>query len=56
MKKQKNIFIWDDWFAWYPVNIDGRIIWLQTIQRQRAWFYPGSKIDGATLGWEYKLK
>lgn len=25
---------WHDWFAWYPVNISGKIIWLQTIERK----------------------
>lgn len=24
---------WHRWFAWYPVEIDGHYIWLETIER-----------------------
>jgi hypothetical protein len=25
---------WRDWFAWYPVRIGDRIVWLETIVRR----------------------
>ena len=29
---------WHDWFAWYPVCLlDGRVAWLQKVQRCRRW-------------------
>lgn len=50
---------WRVWFAWYPVNIKGRLVWLRRVHRR--WnpninfniidpYDPGD-YDG---GWEYK--
>ena len=25
---------WYPWFAWYPVRIDGRLVWGKTIERR----------------------
>lgn len=34
-RRQKNLNIWFDWFAWYPVRIDGDFwIWGETIKRR----------------------
>jgi hypothetical protein len=31
---------WLDWYAWHPVWIDERyIVWLQTIQRRRSYYF-----------------
>lgn len=27
---------WRRWFAWRPVKIDGRRVWLRTIERRRV--------------------
>lgn len=24
---------WTRWFAWYPVSIDDKIVWLETVER-----------------------
>lgn len=33
---------WKPWFAWFPVCIDGRWAWLQTVERRRvSWSAPG---------------
>jgi hypothetical protein len=29
---------WKRWFAWYPVTIAGRMVWLRTIERKRCTF------------------
>lgn len=42
---------WHTWFAWYPTWLaDGRIAWLQTIERRRRILmsYPG------TMWWLYR--
>lgn len=32
---------WHNWFAWRPVRLlDGRIVWLETIQRKRSAYSP----------------
>lgn len=25
---------WRPWFAWYPVQVDGEKVWLQTVERK----------------------
>jgi len=30
--------MWQDWFAWHPVTIDGIRYWLQWVQRRRVTF------------------
>jgi hypothetical protein len=27
--------MWHAWFAWYPVKIEKRFVWLRTIERRR---------------------
>lgn len=31
---------WKPWFAWYPVFIDGLLVWLETVDRRPAGLYP----------------
>lgn len=28
---------WKQWFAWYPVNVHGKRVWLKTIYRRLVW-------------------
>lgn len=35
------------WFAWFPVNIEGSWVWLETVTRTRTWI-------GDDWYWEYK--
>lgn len=27
---------WEKFYAWYPVNVDGRLRWLETLYRRKA--------------------
>lgn len=38
---------WHKWFAWYPVEIDGRVYWLECLERKRAYGWAGCY-------WEYR--
>ena len=29
---------WYRWFAWYPVRIDGRMVWLRWLERRDAYY------------------
>lgn len=33
--------IWQVWFAWYPVEVDGQYVWLERIERCRYKGRPG---------------
>ena len=43
---------WEPWFAWYPLMINGRSVWLQTVERR-----PGYReINGVVeRRWIYQL-
>lgn len=28
-----DIWEWHNWFAWYPVRINNKYVWLKTVQR-----------------------
>lgn len=28
---------WKDWYAWYPVKIKGKWVWLKTVYRKYNW-------------------
>ena len=30
---------WHKWFAWHPVKIKHRWVWLQLVQRQSIWWF-----------------
>lgn len=34
MKFQIKSSLWHDWFAWYPVVIEGTICWLEVVKRR----------------------
>lgn len=31
---------WRPWFAWYPVLIGSKLVWLETVERRHAGVYP----------------
>jgi len=51
---------WEPWFAWYPLMINGRSVWLQTVERryqyrelaggvvERRWMYQLLQTSGQT--------
>lgn len=53
MKRPINRYHWHDWFAWFPVNVEGPRpgtrcwCWLETIERRRVGAYAGDF-------WEYR--
>jgi hypothetical protein len=41
--------VWEPWFCWHPINLDGTVIWLERVER---------KLDSSyALGifWSYRL-
>jgi hypothetical protein len=44
---------WEKWFAWYPVKIRGRRVWLRTVYRRTVVSYididKWSRVEYATL-------
>ena len=42
---------WEQWFAWHPVKIKGRIVWCKTIYRRRVRRYGGDTEQWSI--WEY---
>lgn len=38
---------WYRWFAWYPVRVLDKIVWLQTVEKRRSY--------GATFATHYRL-
>lgn len=45
--KWDNKYKWHNWFAWYPVNVDGVSYWLETVKRKKHYLggysYAGAK-------------
>lgn len=43
--------VWNKWFAWYPILIDGKRIWWKTIERKLVdigpWYH-------TIWAWEYR--
>lgn len=55
--ERQALFEWHRWFAWHPVVIDGSVVWLERIERQRYsdwntcfWKYRWTPIDTSTTG------
>ena len=36
--KLKNKTQWHRWFAWYPIRIEGKLIWLRFVERQVGYY------------------
>lgn len=32
-------FPWEKWFAWYPIKVNNKIVWLKTIYRRSIFSY-----------------
>ena len=44
--------VWERWFAWYPLMINGQSVWLQTVERR----YGYRQRDGVTeRRWIYQV-
>ena len=43
---------WETWFAWYPLMINGRFVWLQTVERRYQYRESGG---GVERRWSYQL-
>ena len=43
---------WAKWFAWRPVKVQGKRIWLKTIYRRQIWHFGGDP-DGKWASWQY---
>ncbi len=39
--KEKVMPEWYAWFAWYPVRLNGKIIWLERLMRKDTYHYGG---------------
>lgn len=48
---------WHNWFAWRPVRLlDGRTVWLETIQRKRRAYSPYNSYWVDEGSWAYYAK
>jgi hypothetical protein len=50
--KEERVAEWHRWFAWYPVEVDGKWVWLETLCRRgtfRVWW------DADWYEWEYRI-
>jgi len=50
---------WHRWFAWYPVNDHGEMIWMEWVERKRVHQLPlalggGVKMFSIRGWWEYR--
>jgi hypothetical protein len=43
---------WNKWFAWYPVTIAGKFVWLEIVWRKGNMY---SCEFGSVTDWEYKF-
>ena len=44
---------WRRWFAWRPVRVGDKIVWLEYIERE-GWYIYGDFGDSC-WGWQYRL-
>jgi hypothetical protein len=44
---------WERWFAWYPLMINGRSVWLQTVERRYQYRDIGS--GAVERRWAYQF-
>ena len=42
---------WHEWFAWRPVKVNNKRIWMEKIYRRGIWHYGGD--NGKWMSWEY---
>ncbi len=50
-KNQKKV--WREWFAWYPVVVNGEKVWFETIMRIDKFYYGGNYTYNE---WYYRYK
>jgi len=44
---------WKTWFAWYPLMINGRSVWLRTVERRYQYRDNGGSIERR---WSYQIQ
>jgi hypothetical protein len=42
---------WHRWFAWYPVRVDGSMVWFEFVERQSTFYNTG--LGGV---WEHEYR
>ena len=47
---KNNIYEWHKWYAWHPIVVDNKWVWLEYVMR-RKWSNPLNYVD---CGWNYK--
>lgn len=49
---------WQPWFAWYPVRLDRRLVWLKRVERRhvtdRYWDMDSYGMPYDVYYWEYR--
>ena len=55
-RQQIDLTRWAEWFAWHPVKVDGRWVWLETVERrgERQIVCNGDFQPEETIVWEYR--
>ena len=48
--------MWEEWFAWHPVMIEDKWVWLKTIERREEWTFPDCYHPCGKRIWEYQYK
>jgi len=44
---------WHKWFAWHPVEVDSKRVWLKKVYRVRRWSKHSTQDLGRLSYWEY---
>lgn len=48
------MYVWQEWFAWRPVEQEGDVFWLVWLERRRLWSQPFPGRPSYEY-WEYRL-
>ena len=46
-----NPFKWHQWFAWHPITVQGKIVWMQRVERK---FWQYNSWDKTHQGVDYR--
>ena len=44
---------WKKWFAWYPIRLKGKVIWLKPVYRYRHYIRIGAPGEPFRAVWHY---
>lgn len=45
---------WHKWFAWHPVSVNDKWVWLETVERNGWWWEPCEPVCGGRWHWDYR--